>query len=105
MHECGLSVRGVGSAEDLERILGGRDGTFYDREVDRFCKSGGGHQRESVDGETPGARLQTLHGSSFIVAKGSSIRRRGRELPAPGRQRPDCESGIRRRRFARSKKG
>ena len=24
----------LGSAEDIERNLGGRDGTFYDREVD-----------------------------------------------------------------------
>ncbi len=43
---------------------------------------GRGHQREIADGETPGARLQTLHANSLHVAKGSSIRRRGRELPA-----------------------
>src|SRR5882672_8445106 len=86
-------------------ILGGRDETFYDREVDRFYKPGRGCQRESVDGETPGARLQTLHGNSFTLAESPSLGGCGRKLSASGGQRPACEGGFRRRRFEGSKKG
>src|ERR1700686_983609 len=95
----------LGSARDAERNLGGRDGTLYDREVDRFRESGRGRQRETFDGATPEARLQTLYENSLVVAESSPMGGFGSELPASRGCRQTRQGSVCRSRVGGSKKG
>src|SRR5229473_7951367 len=88
-----------------ERNLGGINGSFYDGELDRFCESGAAHQRATIDGAPPEARLQTLYENSFYMAEGSAIGGFGSELSASRARRQDRQGHVCRSRFGWPRKG